>query len=44
MCAVSLAECALTTIAILGKNKNLNIDNATCDLQKIMISNPRRIG
>ena len=38
MCAVSLAECALTTIAILGKNKNLNIDNATCDLQKIMIS------
>lgn len=30
MCAVSLAECALTTIAILGKNKNIAIDNATC--------------
>lgn len=43
MCAVSLGQCALTTIAILGKNKNVNIDDATCDLQKIMVSNPRRI-
>lgn len=43
MCSVSLAECALTTIAILGKPKNINIDNATCELQKVMQSNPRRI-
>ena len=42
-CATSLAECVLTTIGILGKAKNVNIDNATCDLQKIMVSNPRRI-
>lgn len=29
-CAVSLAQCALTTIAILGKTKNISIDNTTC--------------
>jgi uncharacterized OsmC-like protein len=32
LCAVSLAECALTTIAILGKNKNIDIVNATCEV------------
>ena len=43
LCATSLAKCALTTIAILGKDK-VNIENATCEIQKIMLSNPRRIG
>lgn len=43
MCATSLAECALTTIAILGKDKGINIDGAYCNLQKIMAANPRRI-
>lgn len=44
LCATSLAECALTTIAILGKEKEINIDGASCEIQKIMLSNPRRIG
>ena len=44
LCATSLAECALTTIAILGRDKNIVIDGATCELEKIMLSNPRRIG
>lgn len=44
LCATSLAECALTTIAILGKDKNINIDGAYCTLQKIMKTEPRRIG
>lgn len=44
LCATSLAECALTTIAILGKSQDLNIEGATCELQKIMLSEPRRIG
>lgn len=44
LCATSLAECAITTIAILGKDKNIQIDGATCEIQKIMLSNPRRIG
>lgn len=43
LCATSLAECALTTIAILGKDK-VNINGATCEIHKIMLSNPRRIG
>ena len=44
LCATALAECALTTIAILGRDKDIVIDGATCELQKIMLSNPRRIG
>lgn len=44
LCATSLAECALTTIAILGRDKNIVIDGATCEIQKIMLSEPRRIG
>ena len=44
LCATSLAECALTTIAILGRDKNINIDGANCEIQKIMLSEPRRIG
>lgn len=43
LCATSLAECALTTIAILGKDKNIDITGACCNLQKIMAPNPRRI-
>lgn len=43
LCATSLAECALTTIAILGKDKDIIIDGAHCTLQKIMSPNPRRI-
>lgn len=44
LCATSLAECALTTIAILGKNKNINIEGAYCNLEKVMKAEPRRIG
>ncbi|MEG2103387.1 MAG: OsmC family protein [Flavobacterium sp.] len=43
LCATSLAECALTTIAILGKAKSINIEGAYCNVQKIMAPNPRRI-
>lgn len=43
LCAVSLAECALTTIAILGKDQSIDIEGAFCNVQKIMSANPRRI-
>lgn len=33
----------LTTIAILGKSKNINIEGATCDITKIMNPAPRKI-
>lgn len=43
LCATSLAECGLTTIAILGRNRNLSIDGSRAEVHKIMSSNPRRI-
>lgn len=44
LCATSLAECALTTIAILGKDLDIDITGAYCNLTKVMLPNPRRIG
>lgn len=43
LCATSLAQCALTTIAILGKERGIDISGATCELQKIMNPKPRKI-
>jgi putative redox protein len=41
--ATSLGTCMLTTIAIrLGSD--VNIDGCWCDVEKVMVSNPRRIG
>jgi uncharacterized OsmC-like protein len=41
--ATSLATCALTTVAILGKAKNINIDGANAEVIKHMASDPRRV-
>lgn len=43
LCATSLAQCMLTTIGILGKDKGINIDGSYCELQKIMNPQPRKI-
>ncbi|WP_407484360.1 OsmC family protein [Elizabethkingia meningoseptica] len=43
LCATSLGQCMLTTIAILGKSKNINIEGATCDIKKVMNPTPRKI-
>ncbi|RQP14477.1 MAG: OsmC family peroxiredoxin [Chryseobacterium sp.] len=43
LCATSLGQCMLTTIAILGKDKGINIDGAICDVQKNMNPKPRKI-
>ncbi|AQX11682.1 osmotically inducible protein OsmC [Elizabethkingia meningoseptica] len=43
LCATSLGQCMLTTIAILGKSKNINIEGATCDITKVMNPAPRKI-
>lgn len=42
LCATSLAECALTTIAILH-GETIDITGAKASVQKIMSSSPRRI-
>lgn len=43
LCATSLAQCMLTTVAILGKDKGIVIDGSYAELQKIMNPNPRKI-
>ncbi len=43
LCATSLAQCMLTTIAILGKDKGISIENSYCEVQKNMNPYPRKI-
>ncbi|WP_332028157.1 OsmC family protein [Kaistella sp.] len=43
LCATSLAQFMLTTIAILGKDKGINIEGSYAELQKIMNPKPRKI-
>ncbi len=43
LCATSLAQCMLTTIAILGKDKEISIENSFCEVQKNMNPYPRKI-
>lgn len=42
--ATALASCMLTTMGIISANHKINIDGSTCEVEKIMVSNPRRIG
>ncbi|MEC5157336.1 OsmC family protein [Chryseobacterium sp. MP_3.2] len=43
LCATSLAQCMLTTIAILGKEKGIVIDGSYAKVQKNMNPKPRKI-
>jgi uncharacterized OsmC-like protein len=40
---VALATCITTTIGIAGKTHDINIDGTTCEVEKIMAADPRRI-
>lgn len=42
--ATALASCILTTLGIAEDTHNLNIDGAEAEVEKIMTSNPRKIG
>ncbi len=42
--ATALATCIFTTLGLAESTHDINIDGATCDVQKIMVSNPRKIG
>lgn len=41
--ATALGACQLTTMGIYADSRNINIDGTTCNVTKIMGSNPRRI-
>ncbi|WP_226063442.1 OsmC family protein [Kaistella polysaccharea] len=43
LCATSLAQCMLTTIAILGKDRGVVIDGSYAEVQKNMNPTPRKI-
>ena len=40
----SLATCMITIIGITAKNKNILLNSAEAEIEKIMVSGPRRIG
>lgn len=42
--ATALASCMCTLMGIAGRTHSINIDGTRCDVQKIMVPNPRRIG
>lgn len=42
--ATALASCMLTIMGIKARDHNINIEGTACEIQKIMESNPRRIG
>ncbi|HCQ28674.1 MAG TPA: osmotically inducible protein OsmC [Flavobacteriales bacterium] len=42
--AVSLASCMITIMGIKAQENNINIIGTTAEADKIMLSNPRRIG
>lgn len=41
--ATALSSCMLTLMGIAIQERNINIDGTTCDVEKIMAANPRRI-
>lgn len=42
--ATALASCMCTIMGIAARTHGINIDDVECDIEKIMASNPRRIG
>ncbi len=42
--ATALASCMVTTMGIACQAHNINIDGVTCEVEKIMVTNPRKIG
>lgn len=42
--ATALASCMLTTMGIVSATHQINITGSSCEVEKIMEANPRRIG
>jgi uncharacterized OsmC-like protein len=42
--AVALASCMLTTMGIAGAAHEISMNEVECNVEKIMVSNPRKIG
>jgi uncharacterized OsmC-like protein len=42
--ASALASCMLTLMALTAQKRNIRLGRIECDVEKIMVANPRRIG
>ena len=42
--ATAMAACMCTLMGIAARTHNINIDGVECEIYKIMVANPRRIG
>jgi uncharacterized OsmC-like protein len=42
--AAALASCMLTIMALTAQKRNIQLGLIECDVEKIMVQNPRRIG
>lgn len=42
--AAALGSCMLTIMGITARDQQINIDNTSCSITKIMAANPRRVG
>jgi uncharacterized OsmC-like protein len=42
--AAALASCMCTLMGIAARTHSINIDGTECEVEKIMVPNPRRIG
>lgn len=42
--AASLGSCMLTIMGITAREHQINIENTTCEITKVMVANPRRVG
>jgi len=42
--ATALASCMLTLMGIAARTHNISMDGTVCEVEKIMVANPRRIG
>ncbi len=42
--ATALGSCMMTIMGIAARTHGININGTTCDIEKIMVANPRRIG
>lgn len=42
--ATALGTCIITTMAIIGPTHDISVDGMECEVEKIMVADPRRIG
>ena len=42
--AAALGACIVTTMGIAGTTHGINLDGTTCEVLKVMVADPRRIG